>query len=144
MQYEQLNQKTITFAMSPYTVLQDDRVLHVDTTAGAITINLEAITGVKRDLRIHDVNGTNLITLTPNGGDLINGAVTYTTQSAGNTMYLSSIDTGLRSLLNSYLPPAVSSVTSLTRASALALIAGSTVIVGQQYIITDRRNCLLV
>lgn len=32
----------------------------------------------------------------------------------------------------------------LTRAAALVLIAGNTVSIGQNYRITDRRNCLLV
>ena len=108
MKYKQPNQKTLTFADSPYTVLQNDDILHIDTSGGAFVANLEAIVSAKRDLRIHDINGTNPIPLNPNGADLVNGFPTYTMQSAGNTTYLSSIDIGLRSVLNSYIAPAVS------------------------------------
>jgi len=57
---------------SPYTVLSTDHVIFADTDAGAITINLPAgIDG--REYKIINC-GSNDVTLTPNGAELLNGS----------------------------------------------------------------------
>ena len=96
MAYTQLNQRTITFADSPYSVVDSDQVIHVDSTGGAITINLPAILGVKTDLYVHDRTGLNAISIVANGADTINGSASILLQGADQVRYLSSIDSDMR------------------------------------------------
>lgn len=68
-------------AASPFTPTNSDMYLAVDTTAGPITINLQA--GALRSglpLIIKDVNGhaaANPITLVPNGAETVDGLAPY-------------------------------------------------------------------
>lgn len=70
--------KTITHAMSPYTLLITDGVLFCDVSSGAITINLLAATMYSGELSIK-IKGTatNAVTVVPNGTDTIDGGVNY-------------------------------------------------------------------
>lgn len=71
----------INFAMSPYTVLSTDTVLYVDTSGGAVTINLQAAAArLGVPLVVKDITGNanaNNVTLTPNGVETIDGLATY-------------------------------------------------------------------
>ena len=76
--------KTITSASSPYTVLSTDRILLVDTTGGAVTINMQASAARQYDLEIKDDKGmaaTNNISIVPNGAETIDGLAPYTMDS---------------------------------------------------------------
>jgi hypothetical protein len=70
----------VTSAMSPYTVIESDYFLKVNTSSGAVTINLPAASGVAgRTLIIKDANrtaGTNNITIDPNSSETIDGSAT--------------------------------------------------------------------
>jgi hypothetical protein len=66
--------KVITSADSPYTLGTGYDVLRCDTTGGAIIVNLPALPTAQASRRIHIKNaGTNTLTITPNGGDAIDG-----------------------------------------------------------------------
>ena len=70
--------KTITHAMSPYTLLATDGVLLCDVSAGAITINLLAATAYGAELSIKLKGAAaNNVTVVPNGTDTIDGAANY-------------------------------------------------------------------
>ena len=63
----------ITSADSPYTVLDTDSRIFADTDGGAITINLQAGTD-GRELRIINCGSSgNLLTIAPNGAELLTG-----------------------------------------------------------------------
>lgn len=74
-------QTAVTFGMSPYTVLDSDTFLAVDTSGGAVTINLQAAAdrnGVP--ISIKDVSGdggTNAISLVPSGAETVDELTPY-------------------------------------------------------------------
>lgn len=59
---------------SPYTVASTDHVIAVDPSAGAVVINLPAITTSERELCIKRLAGSSTVTINRNGGDEIDGA----------------------------------------------------------------------
>lgn len=64
----------VTHAMSPYAVLSSDVILLVDTSAGAVTVNLQPGATRTGNLIIKDVTGNaaaNNITITPFGAERI-------------------------------------------------------------------------
>lgn len=67
----------VAAADSPYTVQSSDVALYVDTTAGAVTINLQPQAARSLiPLQIKDTGGmagTNVITVTPSGAETIDG-----------------------------------------------------------------------
>lgn len=71
---------TITSAASPYTVLSTDQFLRVNTTGGAVTINIPNSTTTGRVLYVKDSNGTsatnNITVTTPGGTVTFDGATT--------------------------------------------------------------------
>ena len=72
---------SVNFAASPYTVQASDYVLEVDTSGGAVTINMPsvALRGGK-PLEVKDVTGNasaNAISVVRNGTDTIDGQTTY-------------------------------------------------------------------
>lgn len=73
--------KTITFAMSPYTVLPTDYLLDVDTSGGAVTINMMlAVARNNLELTVKDVTGnasTNNISVVRASAETIDGLTTY-------------------------------------------------------------------
>lgn len=70
--------KTITHSQSPYTLQATDGVLLCDVSSGAITINLLAATAYGAELSIKiKGSATNVVTVTPNGADVIDGAPNY-------------------------------------------------------------------
>lgn len=71
----------VTFAMSPYTPTNADSVLLVNTSGGAVTINLQAAAArAGLDLTIKDDTGNaaaNPISVVRNGAETIDGLTTY-------------------------------------------------------------------
>lgn len=71
----------VNFAMSPYTVLPTDLILLVNTSAGAVTINMmPAVARSHAPIIIKDDtgdSGTNQISVVPNGSELIDGLSPY-------------------------------------------------------------------
>lgn len=71
----------VTFAMSPYTAVNSDSILLVNTSAGVVTINLQpAAARGGLDLTIKDVTGNaaaNPISVVRNGAETIDGLTTY-------------------------------------------------------------------
>lgn len=69
--------KTITSGMSPYSVLATDEMLFVDTSGGAVIINLlgASTADAGEQIRIKDTGnaGTNNVTVNRAGSDLIDG-----------------------------------------------------------------------
>ena len=66
----------VTFAMSPYTVLDTDCILSCVTSGGTISIILPNSTSVGRQIYTKDQSGaaaTNNVTITAAGGTLIDG-----------------------------------------------------------------------
>jgi hypothetical protein len=72
----------VTHASSPYTVLSTDQFLEVDTTGGAVTINLPNAPTTGRIIYIKDYKGnaatTNILVTTVGGSVTIDGQTTYT------------------------------------------------------------------
>lgn len=104
MKYLQLNRKTITFAMSPYSVINSDDVLDIDTTAGAVTINLEPIAGVRWGVYLNDISGTNIITVVPDGAETVNGLASYTFQWANAAVSVHSASSTNWAAISTLLP----------------------------------------
>ena len=77
------NPTAVAFAASPYTVLSTDTVLLVDTTAGAVELDLPAVASSSgRTLVIKDEGGnaaTNAITIDPNASETLDGSATSAT-----------------------------------------------------------------
>lgn len=70
-----LNITSVNFAASPYSVIATDFQLNVDTTGGAVTVNLPSPTKNRR-VRIKDVGGqfgTNNVTVARNASEQIEG-----------------------------------------------------------------------
>lgn len=66
---------TTDVSTSPYTTTDADAYIMVDTSGGAVTLNLQAgIVG--RHFNIKNTS-TNNVTITPNGAETIEGAGTY-------------------------------------------------------------------
>ena len=59
---------------SPYTVLGSDNNIFVNSTGGNITVNLPAGTEGKYYRIINVGTGSNVVTVTPNGSELLTGA----------------------------------------------------------------------
>ena len=71
------NERIIVAADSPYTAVQTDYIIQADTSAGAITINLPATTGTRRQAyRIWKRDPNNAITIDPSGAELIDARST--------------------------------------------------------------------
>ncbi len=76
---------------SPYTVLATDTVIDVDTSSGAVTVNLPAvaIANKGRNITVRDINGnagTNNITIARNGTDEIDNAAADKTVAVDNAV----------------------------------------------------------
>lgn len=71
----------VTFAMSPYTPTTTDQILLVNTSAGAVTINMPlSATRSGLDLTIKDDTGnaaTNAISVVASGAETTDGLATY-------------------------------------------------------------------
>lgn len=82
------------------TLLQDDGVLEVDSTAGAVTVTLPAATGaVGRTHVLVHVAGANAVTLARSGADTVmsaagTGATTYAMGAAGTGVRCVGLSTG--------------------------------------------------
>ena len=72
---------SITSADSPYTVsaMTQDTLLNVDTTGGAVVVNLPAASGEadNRLLGINKIGAANTVTIMANGADTIGGAASF-------------------------------------------------------------------
>lgn len=71
-----------TFADTPYTVLVDDdgRVVDVDASGGAVTVNLPAVATAKNGFLVvvqKSDSSTNAVTVDADGAETINGQTTY-------------------------------------------------------------------
>lgn len=82
--------KSIDTTDSPYTVVDKDGIISIDTSAGIVTVNLPLIsTSGLKTYTILDSTGdsnTNNITLNASGGDTINQSSTVTLVNAFNSM----------------------------------------------------------
>ncbi len=65
------------------TQTSDDDFLEVNTTSGAVTINLLASASWVQPLKVMHTSGANAITLEPNGAELIDGSANYTFTAVG-------------------------------------------------------------
>lgn len=75
----------VNFAMSPYTPAATDQILLVDTSGGAVTIQMPLSATRNLDLEIKDVTGNaaaNPISVLRSGGENIDGLTTYPLDSA--------------------------------------------------------------
>lgn len=72
---------SVTFAMSPYTVLSTDNWLYVNTSGGAVTINMQAaVARAGVPLLIKDISGNGLanpISVVPSGAETIDSLSPY-------------------------------------------------------------------
>lgn len=77
------NPTAVAFAASPYTILAADTVLLVDTSGGAVEVDLPAVASSSgRTIVIKDEAGsaaTNAITIDPNGAETLDGSATSAT-----------------------------------------------------------------
>jgi len=76
----------------------DDDFLEVNTTSGAVTINLLTVGSWVHPLKVMHTAGANSITLEPSGAELIDGAANYTFTSPGTIVEIvaDAAGTGLR------------------------------------------------
>lgn len=69
---------TLVNSDSPYTVLTTDSIIACNTTSGSITVNLPAAASVEgRTYWIKKINGSNTVTIEPNGAETIDGQANY-------------------------------------------------------------------
>jgi len=76
---QQIHETTtaVNNAASPYTVLSGDAIIRCDASGGAVTINLPAASGTKRELQVKKTDSSgNACTITRAGSDTIDGATT--------------------------------------------------------------------
>jgi len=86
----------VTFAQSPYAVLNTDRYLSIDPTGGAITINLPAYPGIVQQIMFKNrTTSTTAITVNRAGSQTIEGATSLTmnTSKAAVTLTYNSATT---------------------------------------------------
>lgn len=85
----------VTVASSPYAVAATDRVLLIDASGGAVTINLPsgAVTGRALTMLRLDFSG-NSVTVTPVGGENIDGAGSYVWVGVGSYVTLEVMSVG--------------------------------------------------
>jgi hypothetical protein len=69
-----------------YTVLDTDRLVTVDSSGGATTINLLAAGDATQPLTIKNL-GTNTVTVTPDGTDTIDGLTSYVIAAASSPVF---------------------------------------------------------
>lgn len=75
---------------TPYAITTRDEILTVDTTGGAVTINLpQASRG--RELRVIRVAGSASVTLLPTGSDTLNGGASLVISSSYSPIHLKAI-----------------------------------------------------
>ena len=78
--------KSVTFAMSPYTVLPTDYLLEVDTTGGAVVIQTQASASRNNlPFTVKDIAGNsavNAISVVRTGAETIDGLTSYPMDSA--------------------------------------------------------------
>jgi len=74
------NIKRITNADSPYTVLAADALILCDTTSGAITVNMPAVSAGSRLIEVKNDKGANDVNVARNGADTMDRA------AAGRTL----------------------------------------------------------
>jgi len=99
------NPTSVAAAASPYTVLSTDTFILVDTSAGAVEVDLPAVASSSgRTIVIKDEGGsaaTNAITIDPNGAETLDGSATsktittnygYASIFCDGTQWLSSAD----------------------------------------------------
>lgn len=79
---------------SPYTVSARDRNIRVDTSAGAVTINLPAATGSGRRLDIKIIDATNATTIDGNSSETIDGLTTLVLSSLYDNASLQDVASG--------------------------------------------------
>lgn len=76
---------SVTIGMSPYTPAPTDTLLEVNTSAGAITIQMPLSSTRQFDLEVKDItgnSGANPISVVRSGAELIDGLTTYPLDSA--------------------------------------------------------------
>lgn len=126
-----MNSKTILFAQSPYTVLSSDQQLLVNTTGGAIVLNLPTIGGDVNTLtKINIVDsgnaGTNSITINRGGSNTIGTSSTSIVLNVnGATVTLVPVSSTKWSILSSLTGNSSSSGTS----GYVAKFSGATTLV---------------
>lgn len=91
------NEKNLVFDDSPYSVEDNVAILNVDTTLGAITINLqEIVIEYNRDYRLVIVDSGNAsvnnITINASGSDLINNLPSLVISNNGDKVVIDIID----------------------------------------------------
>ena len=69
-----------------YTVLDTDRLVTVDSSAGSVTLNLLAAGDATQPLTIKNM-GANTVVVTPDGTDTIDGLTTYTIAAASSPVF---------------------------------------------------------
>jgi hypothetical protein len=69
-----------------YTVLDTDRLVTVDSSGGATTINLLAAGDATQPLTVKNL-GTNTVTVTPDGTDRIDGLTSYVIAAAASPLF---------------------------------------------------------
>ena len=81
--------KSITNSDTPYTVLDEEDSIFVDTTSGNVTVNLPAVaSSTGRKIRVTKTVAANTVTIDGDGSETINGATTATlTAQYENDLY---------------------------------------------------------
>jgi hypothetical protein len=95
--YTTNNEKAITFPDSPYSVENQVAILQVDTTGGAVTIDLQEIgSEYNRDYRLVVIDSGNAsvnnITINRAGADLINGSTSLVVSTNGEKVEIGILD----------------------------------------------------
>lgn len=95
--------KSRTVSSSPYTVVEADRLLLVDTSSGSITINLPVASTVKGKVYIIiKTASNNTVTINRAGSDTINGATSYTLSNQYETLFISNNESTAWFIVNDF------------------------------------------
>lgn len=125
---QQQNVTQITVADSPYAVAPLDVFIGVDSSGGAVTVNLPpAASYLGRVIEVYDVSGTasaNTITIDASGGETISGSLTraVTTSYGGLTI----VSTGTNWEILATAGAAATSVLTLVETKTLVAVASVT------------------
>lgn len=127
---------TVNNAASPYAVVAADRTIVVNTSAGAVEIDLPAATGSGRVLKIKRDRSDNFLTLDPDGADTIDGETSVVLWWKYDVVELVDTASGQWSIVNKSLDGQIRAVVRYSAQTVTSALTGTYTRVGTLVTVT--------